>query len=228
MRLKNLIRGEFLMLFKYGIVFLYLIFALLYIGILFVIPESARDIVVTVLIFTDPAAMGMFFMGAVVLLEKSQRIESSLGVSPITIFEYIMSKCTAFFILGVIVSVILKVFVGGGNVINVCLGVMLSSVLFSLCGLTVGANIKSLNGFMIATVPFEIILFVPSLLYLFGLLKNVVWVLHPGVAAIQLISGKTKHWYAAAIVIALWIIPIYLISKKAVKKSFHSMGGAKL
>lgn len=227
MRLKNLILSEFLFLWKYGIIALYVIFSIIYLCLLVAIPTSARGVTVVLLVFTDPAAMGLFFMGAVVLLEKSQHVESSLSVSPIKIEEYIIAKILPMMTVGCIVAVILCLY-ANVNILLVIIGVAFSSVLFSLCGLSVGANIKSLNGFMIATVPFEIILCVPPILYLFGVIQRGIWLFHPGVSAIYLISGKSEQWYFAIMSIILWIFPIFICCKKAVAKSFVTMRGVKL
>ena len=227
MRLKNLVIGEFFFLWKYGIIVLYAIFTVFYLCLLGAIPVSVRETAATILIFTDPAAMGLFFMGAVVLFEKSQRVESSLGVSPVKISEYVVAKIVPMMLIGCAVATVLCAF--SYTYTSVCLiGVALSSILFSLCGLAVGSNIRSLNGFMIATLPFEIILCVPAVLYQFGVIESSVWIVHPGVAAIYLIGGQMEVWYMAALSILIWILPIYILCKKAVNKSFVSMGGAKL
>jgi len=112
MRLKNLIFSEFRLLFKYGIVALYVVFTAFYLCLLSLIPQSAKEITFAILVFTDPAAMGLFFMGAIVLLEKSQRIESSLGVTPIKVDEYIISKTVPIMIVGTAVGLIISLFAG--------------------------------------------------------------------------------------------------------------------
>ena len=191
------------------------------------IPQSAKQVAAGILIFTDPAAMGLFFMGAVVLFEKSQRVESSLAVSPIKTREYICAKVFPFIIIGTIVAVILCLF---SNAINclVILGVMFSSLLFSLCGLLVATSIKTLNGFIIATIPFEIVLCFPAMLYAFGILKSTIWLIHPGVAAMRLILGVEQFWYLDILSLMIWILPVYCICKRAVVRSFIRMGGAKI
>lgn len=228
MRLKNLILGEFRFLLKYGIIALYGIVTAIYLCLLATIPQSAREITTVILVFTDPAAMGLFFMGAVVLFEKSQRVESSLGVSPIRISEYIIAKTVPFLIVGTAVSLVLSIFAERENLVLILIGVALSSALFSLCGLCVGSNTRSLNSFMIATVPFEIFLCVPPILLVFGVIKSKLWLIHPGVAAIKLIKADQSLWYVAVLSLVLWIVPVYFLCKKAVMKSFRVMGGAKL
>lgn len=228
MRLRALLRGEMRLLLKYGILQLYCIFTAIYICLLMAVPSSAKEMTAAVLVFTDPAAMGLFFMGAMVLFEKSQRIESSLAVTPIKISEYILGKVLPLMLLGIIVGALICIFAGSKNIVLVLLGVALASVLFSLCGLLVGSNIKTLNGFVIGTVPFEIFICVPAILFLFGVLKSELWLIHPGVSAIRLICGDTNRWYLSAAALALWIVPVYLVCKKAVVRAFCVMGGAKL
>jgi len=228
MRLKSMISNEFRFLLKYGIAAIYSIFTLVYLGLLAAIPQGARSATATVLIFTDPAAMGLFFMGAVILLEKSQRIESSFGVSPIKIEEYILSKCIPMMLLGIVVALVIAVSVGGFTILGVVMGVGISSFVFSLCGLIVASNIKTLNGFMIAVVPFEIFLCVPAILYLFGIMKGMLCFLHPGIVAISLIKGDDSMLIIKIVSLSIWIVIAFFCCQKAVKKSFSTMGGAKI
>jgi len=95
MRTLNLIKSDLRFILKYGIAFIYIAFTLIYSGVLSVISGNARQITAVILIYTDPAAMGLFFMGAFILLEKSQRVNCAVAVTPVTITEYIISKCVS-------------------------------------------------------------------------------------------------------------------------------------
>ena len=92
MRLIKLVQGDIRFQFRYGFYFLYLIFCLLYISLAYVMPLTWRQTAVIVMVFTDPAAIGLFFMGAIVLYEKSERVLDSLAVSPIKVTEYVIAK----------------------------------------------------------------------------------------------------------------------------------------
>lgn len=228
MRIKNLIIGEMRFLVKYGIVPLYGVITALYLCILAALPITARETAAIILVYTDPAAMGLFFMGAVVLFEKSQRVESSLAVSPVKIGEYIFAKVVPLMVIGIIVGVLLCIFAGISNIVFILLGVGLGSVLFSLCGLFVASKVDTLNGFIVAVVPFEIFLCVPAILFIFGILKSQLWILHPGVAAIQLIMGQSNVWIGDVLVLLVWIVLAFMMCRSAVTKSFRTMGGAKI
>jgi hypothetical protein len=115
MRMKNLIKGDIGFQFKYGFYFVYAVFTLFYILLLLVIPTNIRKEVGTLLIYTDPAAMGLFFMGAIVLLEKSLRVLNSIAVSPVKVVEYIWSKAISLGIIATAVAVLISAVCGVGN-----------------------------------------------------------------------------------------------------------------
>lgn len=227
MKFVNLLKGELRFIAKYGIVFLYLILTVFYTVLLSVMPANTKHMTAVILIFTDPAAMGLFFMGAVMLLEKSQRIHYSLAVSPITINEYIGAKVLTMLMLGTIVSLAIGFFTNL-NLTWIAISVMLSSALFSLCALIVSTKTQSLNSFLIVSAPFEIVICVPALLYLFGVLKSNIWLLHPGVAAIALLQGNLDLWWFCAASLLLWNSIAFLVCREAVKTYFIRMGGEKL
>lgn len=65
MRAWRLTVGDIRFQWKYGFYAVYAIFTAVYLLALSVVPISARRVVAAVMIFTDPAAMGLFFMGAI-------------------------------------------------------------------------------------------------------------------------------------------------------------------
>jgi fluoroquinolone transport system permease protein len=179
------------------------------------------------MIFSDPAAMGLFFMGAIVLLEKSQRVINSIAVSPVKITEYINAKIVSLGIISTAVGVILAVSAGEKHFIRVILGTFLGSVIFSLLGLIVATRITSLNQFMVATIPFELICIVPPVVYLLGYKKELM-LIHPGCIVIQLITGEAGMNPTWFLLLFIWIVIIYDCAYRSVKSMFREVGGVKL
>lgn len=70
MRFKKLFLWDLRFQAKYGFYFLYTVLTVIYVTVLFALPESWQEKAAAILIFSDPAAMGLFFMGAIVLLER--------------------------------------------------------------------------------------------------------------------------------------------------------------
>lgn len=227
MRLKALILGDVRFQIKYGFYLVYLFFSILYIGILFALPPAWRQTAAILMIFSDPAAMGLYFMGAIVLFEKSERVLNSIAISPVKPREYVISKLVSIGCISTIVAaaigascdVIIKPFF-------FLTGIFLCSWLFSAIGLIIACRIASLNQFIIATIPAELIINLPALAWLFGYRKS--WLLyHPGVSLIELLRGSGHEWQAW-IVLLLWTLLFALLAEYTVKKMMKSVGGVKL
>lgn len=227
MRLKVLIGGDVRFQFRYGIYFIYLIFSAFYIGVLFALPEDWREKAAIVMIFTDPAAMGLFFMGAIILFEKSERVLNSIAVSPVKAWEYVFSKL---FSIGIISTVVgLAIGIPAGIITKPFLfiiGVFLCSCLFSSVALIIARKISTLNQFMLATVPAEILIVIPAILWLFWYKKS--WLmLHPGVCMMVLCTGG-DNVMIAFIFLLLWTVLFTSIACRTVDKMIKSVGGVKL
>ncbi|MBP1926615.1 fluoroquinolone transport system permease protein [Sedimentibacter acidaminivorans] len=227
MRINNLILGDIKFQIKYGFYFVYMILTVFYVSLVFVLPQSWREKAVAIMIFSDPAAMGLFFMGAIVLLEKSERVLNSIAVSPVKVQEYIFSKVISLALISSIVGVIIALSANETNLLTLVFGTILGSIFFTLLGLVVASNISSLNQFFVATIPIEIICFLPPLWYLFGYDKTFM-LIHPGCIIIRFISGNSQYMLILVIILSAWIVLLYLITQKYIKKMFQSVGGIKL
>lgn len=227
MRLCFLLRGDIKFQFKYGFYFLYLIFSILYISLIFAFPDAWREKVTILMIFSDPAAMGLFFMGAIVLFEKSERVLDSLVVSPVRPYEYILSKLLSIGLISVIVGFAIGFFSNGVKItMPFIMGIFLCSCLFSALGLIIAAKSTSLNGFIITTIPAEVFINIPAVVWLFGWRPG--WLLlHPGISMMELCENG-KHVLPAFMILTLWTFLAALVANRTVKGMFREIGGIKL
>lgn len=229
MRKVNVIKGDMFFQWKYGFYMLYLLMIIIYYVIFSFLTGNVKDTIVSICVYSDPAAMGMFFMGALILLEKSQRITNSIAISPVTVEEYILGKIVSVGIISEIVGVILMLQGHTENYFLCAIGIFAGSVIFSLCGIIVGAKIESLNQYIIGTLPFEIIGFVPVILYRIGFMwNNKLMIIHPGCSVMRLIEGDTEMAVGAVASIVIWIILLFWIADISVRKMFRKSGGVKL
>lgn len=226
-RLRKLLYGDIRFQYKYGFYLVYLILTVFYVCLLYAFPESVRGKVASLLIYTDPAAAGLFFMGAIILFEKSQRVLNSLAVSPVTVKEYILSKLISLGLIGTLVGVVIAAASGNRHLISVALGTFLGSMIFSLFGLIAASVMNSLNQFMVVTIPIELLCTVPPMIYLFGY-RNRFLLLHPGCLVIRMIEGRGWNEPILILLLCLWILLIFYITYRVVRKMFNSVGGVKL
>jgi len=226
MRMIKLILGDIRFQFKYGFYFIYAVFCALYVFLLFIFPEAWREKAASIMIYSDPAAMGLFFMGAIVLLEKSQRVLNALAVSPVKVCEYIVAKIVSLAYISVLVSLMLALAAGLETIPIVLITTALTSIIFTLLGLLVATKANSLNQYLIATVPLEIVCMIPPLFFLFY--PKEVLRIYPLNSAISLISGNSKIPALDITILVLLLIILFFFARNAISKMWRSLGGVKL
>ncbi|MDP4153548.1 MAG: ABC transporter [Bacillota bacterium] len=227
MRQKALFLGDIRFQFKYGLYFIYLVFTLIYIMLVYVLPESWRNMAGILMIFSDPAEIGLYFMGAIILFEKSERVINSIAVSPVKPFEYVFSKLFSM----AVISTIAASAIGFGtgivrNAVVFLLSIFLCSCLFSAIGLIIAAKISTLNGFIIATILPQLIINIPVFAWLFGWKK--LWLLfHPGIGMIELCTSGS-YGFVSFFTLIFWTAIFAIIAVLTTQKMFLKVGGAKL
>lgn len=226
MRAGRLFLWDMRFLARYGFYFLYAVLTGIYGMILFAVPDSWREKTAAILIFSDPASMGLFFMGAVVLLEKSQHMPYALAVSPVRPMEYILAKTGSLSAIALVVAAVLALAAGVNQIPVVLLGTVTASVLFTLSGIVVATKISSLNQFLLWTVPIESACFVPAILHLFRITPA--WLrYYPVNVCMEMISGDVPSAAGILAVIALLAV-LFVRSKDCVLKMWSSTGGVRL
>ncbi|MDE6673379.1 MAG: ABC transporter permease [Acetatifactor sp.] len=226
MRLRNLFLSDLRFQAKYGFYFLYAALTVIYVVILFALPPNWREKAAVILIFSDPAAMGLFFMGAIVLLEKSQHTPCAFAVSPVRAMEYIIAKVGSLSAISLVVATALALAVSVSNLYIVLLGTVVSSVIFTLFGIIVATKIVSLNQFILWTVPIETVCFVPAILHLFKLTPA--WFqYYPVNVCMDMVSGHFPSAIGFFSVIIMMTI-LLVLARFYVLKMWDSIGGVKL
>lgn len=226
MRLKKLFLLDMRFQAKYGFYFLYAVLTVIYIAVLFALPENWKEKAAAILIFSDPASMGLFFMGAIVLLEKSQHTTCALAVSPVHATEYVIAKVSSLSAISLVVAAILALAANADNLHIVLFGTFISSVIFTLFGIIVATKITSLNQFILWTVPIEAVCFVPAILHLFKITPA--WCgYYPVNACMDMVSGHSSSAIGFWGVVATTVI-LFVLSRFCVLKMWDSMGGVRL
>ncbi|HPM21105.1 MAG TPA: ABC transporter permease [Thermotogota bacterium] len=227
MRMKGLLWGDIVFQYKYGFYFLYSILTVFYIGVAITLPQSWREKIVILMIFTDPAAMGLFFMGAIVLFEKSQKVLDSLAVSPVKPIEYVVSKLLSLAFIST--SAGLAIAMASGlpvNLFTLTISLFCSSCLFSSFGLIIAAKATTLNRFILATIPIEITVMFPAVGYLFG--WRPIWgLVHPGVCMMEVCLQGSFVPVAFGILFG-WTVLFLFFALAVIRAMLQSVGGVAL
>ncbi len=151
-RIGSMLRWDMQIQMRYGLYTVYAIITALYVAGVLAVPTAVRPIAITWVVFSDPVFLGMFFIGALVLFEKSDGVLDALTVSPLGRREYLVSKVLSLTALSTITSLIVAVVGPEFDVMLFLLGVVLSSVLFVLIGFVAVARFDTINAYLLTAL----------------------------------------------------------------------------
>lgn len=228
MTLLKLIRNDIYFQYRYGFYLLYGFFTAFYILILYFLPEQWQDKASVIVVISDPILIGLVFMGALVLFEKSERVLNSIAVSPITTTQYVISKSISVAIIGLLSAVVIVLSSREvQSVLTFVVGIGLGSMLFSLMGLAISTTVHTLNGFMIRIMPAMLFATFPVILYATDTWH---WILelHPTTLIINLLNYNQGTITYSIIVLLLWNVALFVITNIRVAKMLANLNSVKL
>ena len=231
--LKNLLKWEFILLYRYKLIHITFLSVLMYIVSLKVTPSDimpAKDML-PLLLFFDPAVIGIMFVGAIVLFEKAENTLQALTITPMKVWEYLSSKIISLTVLATI-SALLFVFLAHGfdfNYFYLFVGIILTSVFLIILGFLMVARLNSINEYLLTMMLAFIGLSLPPLLHMSGFYENVIFYLWPTQASFILFNGVftgLELWEAVYGILYLlsWIVICFIIAKKAFYKHIVMKG----
>jgi len=207
--INNVIKSDFKFQYEEGFLYIYLAICIIYLVILSVLPSSILSIVLPVLIYSDPAGLGLFFIGGMIMLEKRQGIVNYLIVTPLLVREYILSKVMTLSTLAVVVTLIITIFTSIKEPINYLVlitSTFLTANFFTMIGILIAITCSNLNEYFVKIIPWMILLSLPCL-GLIVLPDNIFISIIPSVASLQLIIGA----FHEITIIKYLLLTIYLI-----------------
>ena len=209
--------------YAYGFYFLYLFVSLLYTAIIVLLPQSWRHSARILAVFSDPAALGLFFMGAIILYEKGGNVLQSLAVSPVRTGEYVLSKMISIGIVSVFSGAAVCAASGGKLHPFFFTGLFLGSCFFTLLGICFGTRITTINQFLIFTVPAEILIFVPAILYYFGYIPQFL-TFHPGVLVLRLLDAHSPIAFLDTLLLGIQVGLLFIFTCRFSRTLFREEG----
>ncbi|AZO94529.1 ABC transporter permease [Halocella sp. SP3-1] len=225
------IKEDIILQIKYGFYGVYVVLILFYIFILKFLSIKLSTFLLPLIIFSDPALLGFYFIGGLILLEKNENTLDYLLVTPLRIREYLISKMVSLTVLALLASTIIVIF-SYGTILNWLLllsGIVLTSFFFVLIGFVAVARFNTVNDYIFSSVLYMILLNYPLFEYL-GLYKSYLSYFSPAKASLLLIGGAftgVEVWqliYAIAYLIVAIII-VYHFAYKSFYRFFVLKGG---
>ncbi len=207
--------------FRNGFYYVYLFVSIVYIIILFKLPSKIQGIATAMVIFSDPAMLGFFFVGAIILLEKEENIFEALFITPLRVKEFIAARLFSLTTISLLTSFLIAILIRGFsfNYILLFISISLTSIFFTLQGLTIAVVAKTVNEYLIYSIFYSFILVIPFLEFL-DIYENILFYIWPTRASLVLILGAFSRnigLYESLISIFVLIIWIFIGYKIAYK-----------
>ncbi|HEV7275122.1 MAG TPA: hypothetical protein VGN80_02435 [Devosiaceae bacterium] len=204
-RLQTLLVHDARLQFRYGIYAAYGVVVVFYVAVLVWTAPWLPAWAPAVVIFTDPAALGFFFLGALLMLERSEGVRPALAVSPVSPAEYLLGKLATLTTVSVVAAAVLvAVLHRPADPLLLLLTVALTAIQYIGIGMPIGLRFRTVNGYLIGSAGFLLPLIGPGFL---ALLEDMpLWLaLIPAVSQLRLLLVATGAAAASAGELALML-----------------------
>lgn len=179
------IRTDSLFQFRSGLHGIYIIIAMIYAILLSLLNHGLKEQVGLLLIYSDPAVLGFFFVGGLFMLEKQAGVLAALLVTPMKIYTYLLGKVITLGILGATISAGIAVL----SEMDVTwwilfIVVCMLSGFFTLLGIRVALSCRTLNQYFGKVVPVCLFILLPCI----GVLRFDFWqvlLVFPGMSSLN-------------------------------------------
>lgn len=204
---------------------------LIFTALLSQLPKGVLDLslVVPSILLVNFVLTTFFFVGALVLLEKSEGTIYGLVVTPLRVGEYLLAKVASLTGLATLESALVVLFVFGlpPNMLPLLLGMLLLGTLFTLLGFVVTARFRSINEYLLPA-GFGVMLLLLPLLQSTGLLSSPLFHFHPAQPAVTLLRSAYTSVSTLELVYAVlgslsWAALSFLWAKRVFVR--HIVGG---
>ena len=202
-RLLLLIKGELQRLHKYNFTSISVIVAIIWGAVLYFLDNEMLGSVLPFVLMLDATMMAVMYVGAVMYFEKNESTISTLLVTPISNSELILSKVISYTLhnlLSAAMLIIAFVLIKDIqiNYLLIFVGIVLSTGFFTTAGIVLSYFQKDFTGMLVQIMILSFALFIPTALFIFGVLKGDVWeyilMANPIQAAQEIIGGGFKGY----------------------------------
>jgi len=165
-----------------------------------------------------------YFIGALVLLERSDGAIQALVVTPLRIGEYLASKVISLTALAAAETLVITVVLRGADFrpLPLLAGTILASAIYSLAGFIAVVRYPSINAFLLPSGIYSSLLWVPLIAALAGW-RHWLLALHPITAPLLLAEAAFTDapWWQVAYGLlygALWTALLFAWSERAFRR----------
>ena len=156
-RLRPTVRLDAFLQLRSGFYYAAAFVTLVWVALLYPLPATILDLAVPLVVFTDLAVTGYYFIAGMVLFEKGKETLYALVSTPLRFREYLISKLATLRALAVVVSLVVAAagYGFGFNAVMLVLGVISMSLISLLVGFIAISPFDSISSYLIPSgIPF--------------------------------------------------------------------------
>ncbi|RDI72732.1 ABC transporter permease [Halopelagius longus] len=189
-RLATLIRSDVTLQRRYGFYAVYAFVTVAFALGLRAVPDAEVPRFFTLVVLSDPALLGFYFVGALVLFEKGEGVLDALVTTPVSVSEYLLSKVVSLTALALLVTFVIALLAVGTAFDPVVLfaAVALTVPFYVLVGFVAVARFDTLNAYFMSAIVYMTALSLP-VVGLFGLVESPLFYLFPVQASLVLLAA---------------------------------------
>ena len=219
--------------FRQGFYFAWIFITLLYIIMLYFLPQNIKETILPLIMLSEPSTFAMIFTGAIVLMERDDKMFENLFITPLPVRTYIYSKMISITIPAALCTLLIS---GLNSQLSLKLllllpAVILTTFFFVICGLILSASSRDIISFLGKIAVYGSI-FILTILDYFGIFAGYFQYLLPSKGALVLIStavGYKSHslfeLILSVITMAAAVIIIMIPAEKLFYKQIILQGG---
>ncbi len=220
------LRTDILIQFRNGF---YLVGGIITVGLIAtagLVPKSVSlDLILPLFIVQHSIVTTFFFAGALILLEKSENVQSALAVTPLLPSEYLWSKIISLQILVLLETLPILLILRGIDLAwaPFFAAIFLLSILFSALGIALAMCYHTMNTFLPPSIGAVLLLLLPYLDHL-ELVESPFFFFHPVQPIFALLRAALQLGTSFEIIFgltvgAVWAWIAFIIAGRMIKKA---------
>ncbi|WP_306252135.1 hypothetical protein [Parvularcula sp. IMCC14364] len=162
-RLLVLLAHDLRLQWRYGILAAYMVVVLMTGVLIWLLRDIMPSWFISLVIFTDNAPVGFFFLGGLLMLERAENVRDTLAMTPVSATEYLTAKILTFLALSL--AAIVVVGLASGKPVNwplFLVAASITSVFYLGLGAFVAARTKTVTGYVTSAVIWFLPLLLPA------------------------------------------------------------------
>ncbi|OEH94347.1 hypothetical protein [Bacillus solimangrovi] len=219
-RLQATLTMDLRMQWRYRFVHAAIFITIVWLLVLWLIPQDYMSLIIPVVIFADLGVVGFYLLAGVVIYEKNESTIRALVVTPLPFREYFISKLISFTLMALCISLVIIILFAGGevNYLTIMIGTVFTSIIALMVAFIAVARYRTISAFLMPSQFYILFMSLPMLNY-FDWFQTKWFYLIPTQASFLLLEGGFRpltliEWSYAIGYHVLSFIVLYVIARQ--------------